>query len=220
MQFYLLLIQFCKADVVLLNYPLLWEMPKDVQRNDLEIYESITDPLGPAMTWGIFAINWMDLGEEFKAEEMFNKSYQSYAREPFHIWTEVSSGVGAVNFLTGVGGFLQTLIYGYAGLRIYPNYLLIKPRSFLPPQTSSMTLQGLKYLDVCFDLVIDQNEIKFKCGTHQQKLLMTIENNDGNFMQNNFCDENQGKRFHNTKSKVNYVFIFFQKVKLLWSRKI
>ena len=45
-----------QADVVLLNYPLMWNMPDDVKRNDLELYEEITDVFGPAMTWSIFAI--------------------------------------------------------------------------------------------------------------------------------------------------------------------
>ena len=45
-----------QADVVLLAFPLMWDMPADVRRNDLEIYEDITNPDGPAMTWGIFSI--------------------------------------------------------------------------------------------------------------------------------------------------------------------
>jgi hypothetical protein len=45
-----------QADVVLLNYPLNWNMPADVQENDLVIYENITNPDGPAMTWGMFTI--------------------------------------------------------------------------------------------------------------------------------------------------------------------
>ena len=45
-----------QADVVLLGYPLMWDMPPDVRRNDLELYEPIMNPEGPAMTWGIYAI--------------------------------------------------------------------------------------------------------------------------------------------------------------------
>ena len=48
-----------QADVVLLNYPLMWDMPDDVKRNDLELYEGITDANGPAMTWSIFTIKWV-----------------------------------------------------------------------------------------------------------------------------------------------------------------
>ena len=45
-----------QADVVLLGFPLLWDMPDDVRLNDLTLYESLTNADGPAMTWGIFAI--------------------------------------------------------------------------------------------------------------------------------------------------------------------
>ena len=48
-----------QADVVLLNYPLMWDMPDDVKRNDLELYEGITDANGPAMTWSIFTVKWV-----------------------------------------------------------------------------------------------------------------------------------------------------------------
>lgn len=43
--------QVKQADAVLLGFPLLYPMDSEVRRNDLEIYEPITDPTGPAMTW-------------------------------------------------------------------------------------------------------------------------------------------------------------------------
>ncbi|VEL37965.1 unnamed protein product [Protopolystoma xenopodis] len=33
-------------------------------------------------------------------------------------WTEQRNGEGTANFLTGAGGFLQSLVHGYAGLRL------------------------------------------------------------------------------------------------------
>lgn len=33
------------------------------------------------------------------------------------IWVENSDGSGAVNFLTGMGGFLQAVLFGYTGFR-------------------------------------------------------------------------------------------------------
>uniref|UniRef100_A0A4W5NXS6 Glycoside hydrolase family 65 central catalytic domain-containing protein n=1 Tax=Hucho hucho TaxID=62062 RepID=A0A4W5NXS6_9TELE len=44
--------QFVKqADTVMLGYPLGLPMTPEVRRNDLEFYEAVTDPGGPAMTW-------------------------------------------------------------------------------------------------------------------------------------------------------------------------
>lgn len=33
------------------------------------------------------------------------------------VWSESSDGSGAVNFLTGMGGFLQAALFGYTGFR-------------------------------------------------------------------------------------------------------
>lgn len=35
----------------MLGYPLGLSMSPEVRRNDLEVYEAVTDPGGPAMTW-------------------------------------------------------------------------------------------------------------------------------------------------------------------------
>ena len=40
------------------------------------------------------------------------------------VWTEFPSGEGAINFITGMGGFLQSVLFGYAGFRIHQEYLL------------------------------------------------------------------------------------------------
>lgn len=36
------------------------------------------------------------------------------------VWSESSDGSGAVNFLTGMGGFLQAVLFGYTGFRYLP----------------------------------------------------------------------------------------------------
>lgn len=40
-----------QADTVMLGYPLGFPMTPEVRKNDLEVYEPLTDPNGPAMTW-------------------------------------------------------------------------------------------------------------------------------------------------------------------------
>ncbi len=47
-----------QADVVLLGFPLQLDMSADVRENDLVLYENITNPDGPAMTWSMFAIGY------------------------------------------------------------------------------------------------------------------------------------------------------------------
>lgn len=43
--------QVKQADAVMLSFPLGLAMSPEVRRNDLETYEPVTDPSGPAMTW-------------------------------------------------------------------------------------------------------------------------------------------------------------------------
>jgi len=49
----------------------------------------------------------LDIGDEEKAADLFLRSYQPYVREPFKVWTEKETSIGAVNFITGAAGFLQ-----------------------------------------------------------------------------------------------------------------
>jgi hypothetical protein len=106
-----------QADVVLLHYPLGVAMNATVQRADLDYYAARTDPHGPAMTWGMQSIGYLDLGAAALAAQFFNRSFQDNTHAPFGVWTETPDG-NAVNFITGAGGFLQTVVHGYLGLRV------------------------------------------------------------------------------------------------------
>lgn len=60
----------------------------------------------------------------------------------FQVWTELRRPkVGGVNFHTGMGGFLQTLMFGYAGIRIHLDRLeIIQPQ--LPPEATKFRIKG------------------------------------------------------------------------------
>ncbi|KFQ52111.1 Acid trehalase-like 1, partial [Nestor notabilis] len=105
-----------QADVVLLGFPLMHPMSPEVRRNDLEMYEPVTELDGPAMTWSMFAVGWLELKEAQRAQTLLNQCFSNIT-EPFKIWVENSDGSGAVNFLTGMGGFLQAILFGYTGFR-------------------------------------------------------------------------------------------------------
>ena len=71
------------------------------------------------------------------------------------MWTEAQSGVGAVNFITGAGGFLQAVLFGYGGIRLHLDQLEIKPRGHLPNQATKFTFRGIKYQGAVIDLTIN-----------------------------------------------------------------
>ncbi|XP_077992790.1 protein-glucosylgalactosylhydroxylysine glucosidase-like [Glandiceps talaboti] len=74
-----------QADVVLLGFPMMWEMSNEVRQNDLDMYEPVTDPFGPAMTWGMHCIGHLELENYDKAEDLYDRSYSLYMREPYKV---------------------------------------------------------------------------------------------------------------------------------------
>lgn len=136
-----------QADVVLLGYPLQYaNIQKTTRRNNLNLYSNLTRRNGPAMTWSMHAIGFLDIGEQ-PTDELFDKTYLPYIRKPFYVWNEYVDGVpnGASNFITGAGGFLQLILYGYAGIRLNADALTIENPT-LPPHTNKLTLNGMHKL--------------------------------------------------------------------------
>ena len=117
-------------------------MSTAVRINDLETYSNFTDKHSVAMTWGMFAVGWLEAGEQAKAEAAFLRGYANI-KSPFGVWTETPTG-GTVNFITGAGGFMQSVVFGYGGLRLREERLdLLQPP--LPQGTTSLTLRGVHY---------------------------------------------------------------------------
>lgn len=49
------------------------------------MYETITRHSGPAMTWSMFSINYLDIGLTAKAGGYFEKAYRNYIRPEFKV---------------------------------------------------------------------------------------------------------------------------------------
>ena len=145
-----------QADVILLGFPLLYDMPAQVRANDLIFYEPLTDLGGPAMTWAMFAIGWIDLGNYTKAAELFLQGYANI-QAPFNVWQETPTG-GTVNFITGAGGFLQSVVFGQTGLRIRTNQLTIQTPP-LPQNATLIRLTSFHYQGYQLTLESDGNTV-------------------------------------------------------------
>ncbi|XP_029412677.1 protein-glucosylgalactosylhydroxylysine glucosidase isoform X2 [Nannospalax galili] len=131
-----------QADVVLLGYPVPLSLSPDIRRKNLEIYEAVTSPKGPAMTWSMFAVGWMELKDPSRAQILLNRSFTNVT-EPFKIWTENADGSGAVNFLTGMGGFLQATLFGCTGFRVTEAGVTFDP--LCPVGVSGLCVSGISY---------------------------------------------------------------------------
>lgn len=59
-----------------------------------------------AMTWGMTAIGWLELGNTSAAQSYFLRSFSANLAPPFSVWMETPQG-GASHFVTGAAGFVR-----------------------------------------------------------------------------------------------------------------
>ncbi|MBR7825127.1 carbohydrate-binding protein [Actinospica sp. MGRD01-02] len=142
-----------QADTVLMTYPFQYVTASATAAADLDRYMPVTDPNGPAMTASVESIIAAQVQQPGCLDyTLFENSYQPYLNGPYDQFAETQgapaltgTGTGpAFDFATGAGGFLQTYVYGYAGLRWSTSALELAPT--LPPQLKSgITISGLRY---------------------------------------------------------------------------
>lgn len=151
-----------QADVELMIYPLGVDMPDDVRTATFDFYKNKAHKNGPAMTSSIHSIIAAELGRPDEAYEHFQNSYKPFLRGPFNMFNEKQSMTWQNTcFLTGCGGTLQSVIYGFAGLRIgnqpagfkelLPG-LYIKP--CLPRKWKKLEIRNLSWRGKTYDLTI------------------------------------------------------------------
>lgn len=155
-----------QADTIMLNFPLGVESDSQMVTNDLDFYSTITDPNGPAMTWAIFAVNYFDQKEFKKSGDMFRRGFANM-EPPFGVWTEFPStfeNQGAHNFITGAGGFLQSLVFGTSGMRITKDGLTFNPPppSATGTNATSFTLHSLHYLGSRLRQTVTEDTMEFE----------------------------------------------------------
>lgn len=122
-----------------------------VRVNDLNYYADRTSAGGPAMTWGMQAVGYIETQRWNLVDSNFNRSFAN-VQQPFHVWTETPTG-GTPNFITGAGGFVQTVLFGYPQLRIRSDGVYAQP--ILPQFATSVTLRRTWYLQQAFSLRYD-----------------------------------------------------------------
>ena len=94
--------------------------------NDL-LYYANHSLISPDMTQAIYCIVALELGQPLLAASLFDLSYKRFNFPPYYTWSEKQDGTGNVPYLTSGGGFLQTLQYGYVGVRVLPGRLRLRP---------------------------------------------------------------------------------------------
>jgi trehalose/maltose hydrolase-like predicted phosphorylase len=129
--------------------------------NNFKYYAAHTDAEGPAMTWQIFALGWMTLHNHSAASAFFQKGHVDNVRPPFFVWRETLSG-GCTPFLTGAGGFLQSVLNGVGGVRLEANALALTPS---PPlvtggNATQVSFESLNWRGATLRIEIDVAKVK------------------------------------------------------------
>jgi hypothetical protein len=108
------------------------------------------------MTWAMHTIGFLDLKDEIEAAKFFERSHSVYVREPFKVWSETMPGVPAAgNFITGAGGFLQSVIVGYGGIQLHSDRMVLRS-SYLPEETTNLEFKGITYMNNRFRLTVNE----------------------------------------------------------------
>ena len=118
-----------QADVELLAFPLGLMTDPDTIRANIEHYAGLIDSIGgPAMSHSAMAVNYARMGEPDRAARLIDRAYRPNLRGSFNSISE-TPGNDETYFMTGAGGLLQAVIFGYAGLEITPGGITTLPHS-------------------------------------------------------------------------------------------
>jgi trehalose/maltose hydrolase-like predicted phosphorylase len=119
-------------------------------------------PFGPrddpnSMGLGPSAITAATLGDAEGAYMRFQRNLTGGTlKPPFNVRTE-TPGNNAGYFMTASGGFLQTLLYGFSGLRLEEAGLVQAYPPLLPANWRSLTLKAIAVRGQRYDIVIDRD---------------------------------------------------------------
>jgi trehalose/maltose hydrolase-like predicted phosphorylase len=130
-----------QTDVNMLAYPLGVITDREQTMRDIGYYFDRIDPNGPAMSNAIIAVLHARLGDPETAFKVFKKSYTDKLRPPFGVLSENANN-SRVSFVTGLGGILQSVIFGFAGIEITEQGIIQLPTK-IPAHWKSLTVTGV-----------------------------------------------------------------------------
>lgn len=163
-----------QADVIMITYPLDNKLISDEQAiNNLNYYAMKQVSYGPAMTFPIFSIVSANIAQSGCASQSYlHKAVQPFLRAPFAQFSEQNNDDMDTNggfnpafpFLTGHGGFLQSLLQGLVGLRYdfhvvddkIERVLTLDPIS-MPLFPQGIEFGGIHYMNQTLSLKMAEN---------------------------------------------------------------
>jgi trehalose/maltose hydrolase-like predicted phosphorylase len=165
------MVQYKQAAAVLSIYPLQFPEAEKEARTMMHRFAPKVAPTGLAMSDSLHALIWARLSEEEMAYDTWRRSWQRFVREPQLQFSEKQK-FAKPYFTTGAAGCLQTVIYGFLGIRIDEHrvagaawtlplengkFLSISPH--LPPAWKSVTFSNLALLGRRYTVVATHKKL-------------------------------------------------------------
>ncbi|MDB4910130.1 MAG: trehalose/maltose hydrolase or phosphorylase, partial [Gemmatimonadetes bacterium] len=140
----------------LLSYPLSVPMSDRAKRTHLtQATKDIKgEESGAMMGVTLLSVDAAELGDRALVDTLLPYSYRAHLQGPFLMLSETPTN-HAVNFLTGAGGFLQQVIFGYTGLRLGNDGLEPQFPPILPSHIKRLVLRGVHARGKRYDIVVD-----------------------------------------------------------------
>ncbi len=155
-----------QADTLLLIYPLNKPFDAPTAGKMLDFYSAHTIKNGPAMTASMQAIVAAKLGRGQASLDQFHDSYRPFERGPWDAFAEKRTS-SRVYFCTGMGGCLQSVLYGFAGLQVAEagqkapgttiatdGGVTLSADPHLPPGWGRLTVKGVRFHGKTYDVSI------------------------------------------------------------------
>jgi protein-glucosylgalactosylhydroxylysine glucosidase len=141
----------------LLSYPLGVPMSERAKRSQLlqAVKRLLGEGPGAMMGSTLLAVDAAELGDRALLDSLLPHSFQSWLQGPFLMLSETPDKKDAVNFVTGAGGFLQQVIYGYTGLRWGEKGLEPAFAPLLPSRITRLTLRNVYSRGKRYDVIVD-----------------------------------------------------------------
>jgi hypothetical protein len=111
---------------------------------------------GPGAMMGstLLSVDAAELGDRAMVDSLLPLSYRGHVKGPFLMLSETPTNE-AVNFVTGAGGFLQQVVFGYTGLRLAGEGLEPAFPPVLPSSVRRLVLRGIRVRGARYDVVVD-----------------------------------------------------------------
>ncbi len=155
-----------QADTLLLVHPLGVDSGAATQSRMLDFYAAHTIKNGPAMTASMEAVVAAHLGRGPQSLDLFHDSYRPFMRGPWDAFAEKRTS-NRVYFCTGMGGCLQSVLYGFAGLRVVEagnklngtkiagdEVASLYADPHLPPGWGGLVVKGIRFRGKAFDVAV------------------------------------------------------------------